>query len=377
MSDQPTYAKGLAGVIVAESKICKIDGLKGMLSYRGYRIEDLAANYDFEQVTYLLLEGELPTGAHEERGRTFCRMLRDNRAISERVVAFLKSFPKHTHVMDMLQAVVPLLGAERNPDGESIKSNCVGSEHLIAQFATVVAAIYRIRKGMDVIAPRNDLNHGANFLYMLHGTEPSKNAAAVMDTCLTLHAEHSFNASTFTARVISSTLAHCCRSISGAIGSLSGPLHGGANEQVLRMVDEIGSADNTTAWIDNALANKQKIMGMGHRVYKAKDPRAFVIEKLLAKLNEELPHNNDYDILKKIEAQVGEYMHKKGKPVYPNVDFFSGAAYRMLEIPTNLFTAIFAVARVSGWMAHIREQAVDNRIYRPKALYTGPDIRKL
>lgn len=373
MSEQKSYAKGLEGVIAAESKISKIDGLQGMLSYRGHRIEALAEKYDFEQVVYLLLENRPPD---DRQSAQFCQMLRRNREISPRSIAFIDSFPRSTHPMEILQAVVPLLGAERQAEhGSDVHTNGIGAEHLIGQFATVVTVIHHSKQGSKPIAPRADLNHGANFLYMLHGKEPSQNAAAVMDTCLTLHAEHSLNASTFTARVISSTLARCYSSISGAVGSLSGPLHGGANEKVLQMVDEIGNLEDTEAWVNRALQEKRKIMGMGHRVYKAKDPRAIVIERLLARLTEELPHNKDYDILKKIEAQVGEYMRSKGKPIYPNVDFFSGAAYRMLNIPIHLFTTIFAVARVAGWMAHIREQLEDNRIYRPKAFYIGPEVK--
>lgn len=360
------YNKGLEGVIAAESKICKIDGGVGLLSYRGYRIEDLTQHYDFEQVSYLLLEKKRPDTEHAQQ---FCNTLRASREISERTIACIDLFPRTAHPMEILQAVVLLLGVEC--------PRATGTEHLIAQFATVVAAIHHSKQGTKRIPPRADLNHGANFLYMIHGTEPSQSAAAVMDACLTLHAEHSFNASTFTARVISSSLAHCYGGVSGAVGSLSGSLHGGANEKVLQMVDEIGSVQNVDAWVDRALTEKRKIMGMGHRVYKAKDPRAIVIEKLLERLNKELPHSNDYDILKKIESQVGDYMRKKGKPIYPNVDFFSGAAYRMLGIPSNLFTTIFASARVSGWIAHIREQLEDNRIYRPKAFYTGPEVTRL
>ena len=372
--DKPSFAKGLEGVTAAESEICKIDGVAGLLSYRGYRIEDIVEKYDFENVTYLLLKNTLPNGVQE---RQYIRTLRENRALSDRTIDCIRTLPKDMRPMDMLQCVVPVLAAEHYHDGQTIPVDGIGCEHLIAQLATAVAAIYHTERGTEIITPCADLNHGENFLYMLHGKKPSKIAGQVMDTCFTLHAEHGLNASTFAARVISSTLAHCYSSVSGAIGCLSGALHGGANEKVIQMVDQIGDVQHISAWLDDALAQKKKIMGMGHRVYKTKDPRALIIEKLLAVLNQELPHSNDYPMLKKIEEQFDVRMREKGKPLYPNVDFFSGAAYRMLGIPPHLFTPIFAIARVSGWMAHIREQAADNRIYRPKLHYIGREISVL
>jgi len=368
------YAKGLEGVIAAESKICKIDGAAGLLSYRGYRIEDLAEHCDFERVTYLLLNGTLPSKEEEAR---FRGRMRAQRPISKGVIAAIREFPRDAHPMDILQAMVLFVGAERHAAGagnEADADDASQGEHLIAQLATIVAAIYHIQRGSEIIAPRDDLGHGANFLYMLHGSAPSKIAGEVIDTCFTLHAEHGLNASTFAARVIVSTLASYYSSVSGAIGSLSGALHGGANEKVLQMVDEIGERARVDAWVDDALAQKRRIMGMGHRVYRTKDPRSYIIERLLGQLHKELPHHTDYTILKMIETRVGAYMRERGKPIYPNVDFFSGAAYRMLGIPTNLFTTLFAVARVAGWMAHINEQLEDNRIYRPKRLYTGNEI---
>ncbi len=364
--------KGLEGIFATESSICFIDGAVGKLAYRGYRIEEIAETCTFEETSFLLIHGHMPS---EAESKEYSQRLRARRSIPPEAVDFLRHFPESAHPMEVLQSMVPYLGMLERDRGQEIRADCKAVDHLIAQFATVIAVLHRIRSGKKIIEPRDDLPHGANFLYMLHGSEPSETAGRVMDTCLTLHAEHSLNASTFTARVVASTLTLCYNSISAAVGALYGPLHGGANERVLGMIDEIGSVENASKWVADALAENKKIMGMGHRVYKSIDPRAVIIEKLLAKLNDELPHNSDYPILKVVEKEVRAHMDKKGKPIYPNVDFFSGAAYRMLDIPCHLFTAIFAVARISGWVAHVQEQIADNRIFRPRAKYIGPYIK--
>jgi citrate synthase len=255
--------------------------------------------------------------------------------------------------------------------------NCRSTLHQISQLTTVVAALHRFRSGKEFVEPREDLSHGANFLYMLRGEEPNQLEGDIMDDCLTIHAEHSFNASTFTARVVASTLSTCYCSISAAIGALYGSLHGGANERVMSMVDEIGSVENVHGWVNKALDDKRKIMGMGHRVYKAKDPRANIMERYLKQLGDLNGDTYYYDILKEVERVFRERMEDKGKPIYPNVDFFSGGVYRLLGIPQSLFTPIFAMARSAGWLSHILEQRHANRIYRPRAHYVGYGERRV
>ncbi|TVR92411.1 MAG: citrate synthase [Spirochaetaceae bacterium] len=363
------YAKGLEGVIAAESKICRIDGENGKLFYLGYSIEDLARNTSFEETTYLLLYGELPTPTELE---SFRARMRAGRDLSPAVLHMIKEFPPQSHPMELLQSVISYLsGYVEHKIQHSAYCNCRDTLHQISQIASVVAALHRFRQGLEYVPPRSDLSHGANFLYMLHGEEPDPEDGRIMDACLVLHAEHSFNASTFTARVVASTLSTCYSSVSAAIGALYGSLHGGANERVLAMVDEIGTKDNVEPWLEKALAEKRKIMGMGHRVYRAKDPRAIIIEEYLQELGKRKGNTQYYEILKELERAFRERMEEKGKPIYPNVDYFSGAVYALLGIPARLFTPVFAMGRAPGWLAHILEQRSDNRIYRPKALYVG------
>ena len=364
-----TYAKGLEGVIAGESQICKVDGEQGKLYYMGYSIQELEQHCSFEEVTYLLLYGALPTQAQLE---TFQKKMRDARALQPEIVEMIKHFPKDSHPMELLQSVIAYLsGYVKHKIQHSATCNCRQTLHQIAQLPTVVAAFHRYRNGQEYIEPRLDLSHGANFLYMLHGKEPAELEGTIMDKTLVLHAEHSFNASTFTARVVASTLSTCYCSISAAIGSLYGSLHGGANEKVVEMVREIGSKENARAWVNKALDEKRKVMGMGHRVYKAMDPRAIIMENYLQQLSEKNHDSTDYEILQEVRATFRERMEEKGKPLYPNVDFFSGSVYSQLGIEPYLFTPIFAISRVSGWLAHILEQRSDNRLFRPKALYTG------
>ena len=368
MSDT-TYAKGLEGVIAGESRICKVDGEQGRLYYYGYRIKDLAANATFEEVTYLLLYGELPTA---DQLIDFSDRMRKSRDLSPPILQMIKAFPRDSHPMELLQSTINFLSGYIDHKIEhSPTCNCRQTLHQIAQIPGVVAAFYRYKNGLDYIPPRADLSHGANFLWQLKGDEPDREDGEIMDKCLILHAEHSFNASTFTARVVASTLSTCYCSISAAIGSLFGSLHGGANEKVMAMVEDIDTLDNVRPWLETALAEKRKVMGMGHRVYKAKDPRAIIMEDFLRTLSRKYGDTRNLDVLKEVEKVFREKMEEKGKPIYPNVDFFSGAVYSLLGIPSNLFTPVFAVARASGWLSHILEQRSDNRIFRPKALYTG------
>jgi citrate synthase len=371
---EATYAKGLEGVVAAESEICRIDGEKGRLYYLGYSIEDLAKYSDFEETTYLLLYGRLPIPEEKER---FSKRMRSSRDLAPEILSMIRNFPRDTHPMELCQSVISYLSGYIDHKIEhSATCNCRDTLHQVVQLTSVVAAWRRFHEGKDYVPPRQDLSHGANFLYMMRGEEPDEFEGKVMDTCLVLHAEHGFNASTFTARVVASTLSTCYSSISAAIGSLYGSLHGGANEKVMTMVEAIGSKDKAADWVNKALDSKQKVMGMGHRVYKAKDPRAIIMEEFLLELSKRRNDSGNYDILKEVEKTFRERMEENGKPIYPNVDFFSGAVYTLLGIPKYLFTPIFAMSRVAGWLAHILEQRRDNRLYRPKSLYTGSEPRE-
>lgn len=370
MSTEQQYPKGLDGVIAAESRICKIDGDRGALYYLGYPIDQLVEQSDFEEVTYLLLNGDLPT---EDQLADFRRRMREGRHLRPEVLDMIRNFPADSHAMELLQSVISYLsGYVTHKIHHGPHCNCRDTLHQVAQISSVIAALHRFRSGLDYVPPRDDLSHGANFLYMLRGTEPDAEEGDIMDQCLVLHAEHSFNASTFTARVVASTQSTCYSSISAAIGALYGSLHGGANERVIQMVDRIGSPDKAEQFVKDKLERKEKVMGMGHRVYRAKDPRAIVMEGFLEQLSEKHNDWTYHKTLKTVEGTFRNIMEEKGKPIYPNVDFFSGAVYRLLGIPANLFTPIFAAARASGWLAHILEQREhEQRIFRPKALYIG------
>jgi citrate synthase len=369
-----TYSKGLEGIIADETTVCRIDGQKGKLYYRGYAIEELARSSDFEEVTYLLLYEKLPSPAELAEWR---RRMRASRTIPAQVEEMIKAFPPGAHPMQLLQSVVAYISSYvEHTIQHSTTCNCRQTLHQVVQVASVVAAYQRFREGKDLVRPRLDLSHGANFLFMLRGTEPEEYEGRIMDACLVLHAEHEFNASTFTARVVASTNSTCYCSISAAMGALHGSLHGGANEKVMDMVDAIGSRERVGAWMDKAIAEKRKVPGMGHREYKVKDPRSYVMEEFLKELSEKKGDGRLYEILKEVEKQFRERMEEKGKPLYPNVDFFSGAVYTLLGIPKLLFTPIFAMARVAGWLAHVLEQREhNNRIYRPESLYKGPAER--
>jgi len=368
---ETTYSKGLEGVIAAESEICKIDGAEGKLYYRGFSIEDLAKHSTFEETTYLLLYEKLPTADELE---DFTARMRGSRELKPAVQAMIREFPPAGSPMELLQSVIAYLsGTVEHRIKHSATCNCRSTLHQVAQLLTVLATYQRCREGKGYLESRPHLSIAANFLYLLRGREPSEQEGRIMDTCLVLHAEHGFNASTFTARVVAATYSTCYCSVSAAIGALAGFLHGGANERVMDMIDEIGSVDNIEPWLDKTLAEHGKVMGMGHRVYKAKDPRAIVMEQMLLDLCEQRGDRGLYDFLKTLEAAFRRRMEEKDKPIYPNVDFFSGAVYALLGIPRDLFTPIFAASRSAGWLAHILEQRKDNRLYRPRALYVGPE----
>ncbi len=367
------YAKGLEGVIAAESEICQIDGEAGKLYYRGYSIEDLAQHSSFEETTYLLINEKLPS---DQELADFSSRMRACRDLAPVIQNMIRDFPPAGSLMELLQSVISYLSSSvEHQIQHSATCNCRRTLHQIAQMTTVLATYQRFKEGKSYVESRQDLSQGANFLYQLRGQEPPPEEGHILDTCLLLHAEHGFNASTFTARVVASTYSTCYCSISAAIGALAGFLHGGANERVMNMVDEIGSRENIGPWLDKTLSKHGKVMGMGHRVYKAKDPRATVMEKMLNDLSQKRGDLELYEFLKEIEEGFRARMAVKGKPIYPNVDFFSGAVYTMLGIPKYLFTPLFAAARSAGWLAHILEQRKDNRLFRPKALFVGPEPR--
>ncbi|MEM9067455.1 MAG: citrate synthase [Myxococcota bacterium] len=369
MADKPDYIPGLAGVPAARSSVCLIDGTIGKLQYRGYPIEELAAQCSYEEVAHMLLFGALPT---ESELTAFRDELASRRKLKFRIVDVLKQLPESGHPMDALTAAVAGFGMFYPGDHVAdLDERRLASVRLLAKLPTVVAAWHRIRRGDNPIEPRSDLGHAANFLYMLEGEEPDALLVKVMDVALTLHAEHSMNASTFTARVTGSTLADPYAAVASAIGSLAGPLHGGANERVLSMLRTIddSSAEVVRRWAEDRLARKEKIMGFGHRVYKVKDPRAAILQGLATQLFEEYGSTPIYATAVQLEKQMAELVGHKG--IAPNVDFYSGIVYEKMGIPTDLFTPVFAIARVAGWLAHLLEQLQDNRIFRPTQIWVG------
>lgn len=368
-------SRGLEGVVVAETELSKIYGEEGRLVYRGYEIEDLAENATFEEVCHLLWYGELPT--REQLAALNERLVAD-RDVNSEVIDILRRLPPSTHPMAALRTGASAL-ASFDPEAEDMspEANQRKAIRLTAKMPTLTAAIDRLRNGKEPIAPRKDLGLAANFLYMLSGSEPDELNARIMDVAFTLHAEHGMNASTFAARVTVATLSDMHSGVVSAIGTLKGPLHGGANERVMEMLKAIGEPENAEPWVRAALERKERIMGFGHRVYKALDPRAPILKKLAEELAAKGGNTKWLEISERIQAVMREEMEKRGKPIYPNVDFFSASVYYTLGIPSDLFTNIFACARTAGWTAHIMEQLKDNRLIRPKAEYVGPLGKKV
>jgi citrate synthase len=357
----------LADVPVAESAVSFVDGKRARLEYRGIAVETLARESSFEETAWLLLRGELPT---QRELAEFDDQLRHHRRIKYKLKDLIKCLPESGHPMYALQASVAALGMFYPArDVMNAQSNWESVIRLIAKLPTAVAAFHRLRFGDEALVPRDDLDHAANFYWMLFEREPSPAVRKILDACLILHAEHTMNASTFSGRVTGSTLANPYTVVSSAIGTLTGPLHGGANEEVLEMLDEIGSVDNVRPWLEDAVANKKKIMGFGHRVYKVKDPRATVLQELAEHVFAETSRPKSYELALELERVAAGILGPKG--IYPNVDFYSGIIYASLGMPRDLFTPIFAVARVVGWLAHWLEQLKNNRIYRPEQIYVG------
>ncbi len=361
------YKPGLEGIPATKSSISYVDGKNGILEYRGIRIEELTTKGSFLETAYLLIWGQLP---NREQLREFQTDILYHRRIKYRIRDMMKCFPETGHPMDALQTSAAALGlfyARRAlDDPEYIRKAVV---RLIAKIPTMVAAFKQMRKGHDPIRPHDDLDYASNFLYMLTERVPHPLAARIFDVCLTLHAEHTINASTFSAMVTASTLTDPYAVIASAVGTLAGPLHGGANEEVLLMLEEIGSVENVRSYVEERIANKQRIMGFGHRVYKVKDPRATILQELAEELFKETGSDRYYQIALELEKVVEGKLGHKG--IYANVDFYSGIVYRKLGIPDDLFTPIFAIARVAGWLAHWKEQLAVNRIFRPTQVYTG------
>jgi len=361
--------KGLEGVVAASTKISAIVG--ATLTFRGYTIEDLAANSTFEEVTYLLWYGRLPTSKELEQ---FKKDLGAHMTLEPEYVKIIKQFPngKDVHPMTWLRSAVSLIAHwDKDANDISPEANARKAIRLTAKMGSIVAAFDRIRNGKDVIAPKPDKNIAYNFLYMLFGKEPDPYHVKVFDTALILHADHEFNASTFTARVTTSSLSDMHAAVTSAIGTLRGPLHGGANEQVMLMLKRIGNMENAEKFIQQALEDKQKVMGFGHRVYKNGDPRAAILRKM----SEELGKRRGEEQWYKMSTKIDDVMQSK-KGLLPNVDFYSASVYYCLNIPIDIYTPIFAVSRISGWIAHIMEQYSQNRIYRPRGKYVGDNNLK-
>ncbi|MGB3767326.1 MAG: citrate synthase [Phormidesmis sp.] len=362
------YRPGLEGVPATQSSISYVDGQNGVLEYRGISIEDLARQSSFLETAYLLIWGGLPT---QQELTTFEHEVQYHRRLKYRIRDMMKCFPESGHPMDALQACAAALGlfhSKRELEDPSYVQDAV--VRIIAKIPTMVAAFALMRKGNDPVQPRDDLGYAANFLYMLNEKVPDPLEARIFDVCLILHAEHTINASTFSAMVTASTLTDPYAVVASAVGTLAGPLHGGANEEVIAMLKEIGSVENVRPYIEDRIAKRAKIMGFGHRVYKVKDPRAAILQRLAEQLFDKAGRDAYYDIALELELVVEEKLGHKG--VYPNVDFYSGLLYRKLGIPTDLFTPIFAIARGAGWLAHWKEQIGENRIFRPTQIYTGP-----
>ncbi len=360
----PSFSKGLDGIVAGQSSICYIDGKKGELIYRGINVDELAVNASFEETVYLLWYGKLPNNVEYQKLQ---KELCEERGLPEPIITFLKSVPRKAVPMDVLRTAVSLLGLyDEEAKDNSIEANWRRAKKLVAKLPTIVANFHTLRANGDYIKPDTTLGHSSNFLYMLNGVEPGQMASRTFDCALVLHADHEFNASTFSARVTAATLSDLYSAITSAVGTLKGPLHGGANENVMEMLLTIKTLGNVEAHLSKLLADKKKVPGFGHRVYRVEDPRAKHLRKFSKQLAETIGNLKWYEMSEKIEAYV-----KKEKGLVPNVDFYSASTYHYLGIPTDLFTPIFAMSRVAGWTAHVMEQYSDNRLIRPVSEYIG------
>ena len=372
---QPILNTGLRGFKVATTRISDIDGVAGRLVYRGYLVPDLAGKVSFEEVVYLILFEQLPK---KDELENFKSQLVSERSVPPEVIAALKTRPKDALPMDILQASVALL-AHHDPDTReySREATLRMGIKLIAKFPTIVAAWNRIRNNSEPVDPNPDLDHAANFLYMLNGTIPDEELSGFLDTCLVLHAEHSFNASTFSARQVASTKAHMYAAIAAAVGSLSGELHGGANARVMEMLLKIGSLDKIETYVNHLLDSGGKIMGLGHAVYKTDDPRAHILAPMSKKMGERTGEPKWYEMSKALEKMGKKaFKERKGRDIFVNVDFYSASLYYYMGFPIDIFTPLFAIARISGWAAHVLEEQFGGAgskpvLYRPDSEYIG------
>jgi citrate synthase len=366
---------GLRGVKVARTRISQVDGDAGKLIYRGFLISNLAESATYEEVAHLLLHEKLPDS---NELAVFRGMLDENRGVPSGIIRAMEKIPRRAHPMDVLQAIIPLLAVDDTGAGTmSVKDALHSGLRLVAALPTLVAAWHRIRTGQAPISSDPALGHAANFLYMLTGQRPDTEIARFFDVCLVLHAEHSFNASTFSARQVASTKAHMYAAVSAAVGSLSGELHGGANSRVMEMLLDIGSVEAIDAYINNILDTGGKIMGLGHAVYKTGDPRASILSAMSRRLGEICDNTKWYDMTVTMEQKgKAAFKEKKGLEIYPNVDFYSASVYYYMGIPIDLFTPVFAISRVAGWTAHVIEEQFGGAgskpaLYRPSAEYVG------
>jgi citrate synthase len=368
-TESTAASEGLRGVVAAQSAIGDVDGEKGILIYQGYNIHDLAEHSTFEEVIFLLWNGRLPKVDELEDLK---ERLRRNYEAPAEVIALMKQFPKTADPMDVLRTAVSSLDFyDENGHGTDREHAVKAAVRLTGQIGTIASTWDRIRNGKDVIKPDPSLSIAENFLYMLRGERPDEHEAHMFDVCLILHADHELNASTFTTRVVSGTLAGMYGAVTAGIAALAGPLHGGANTNVMKMLIEIGDPDKVDAWVDKALAEKRKIMGIGHAVYKTEDPRATWLRRYSKEMADKTGETKWYEMSEKIE----KIMHDK-KGMYPNVDFYSASTYYLMGIPLDLYTPIFAVSRISGWTGHILEQYGNNKLIRPRAEYIGKRDQK-
>jgi citrate synthase len=366
---------GLRGVTVADTKVSFIDGDKGILIYRGYRIEDLAEKSSFMEVAYLILNGTLPD---KKELAEFENRVKEARQVPEFIYESFNKLPEDANPMDVLQASVPLL-ATVDPDltGDTRESNANMAIRLISRLPIVVAAWHRARQGLEPLSSDDNLSHAANFLWLLHGKKPDEEMARDLDTCLVLHADHTFNASTFACREVASTRAHMYAGVTAGIGALSGSLHGGANAQVMRMLLQLENEKDIASWVKKQLEAGERIMGIGHAVYKTMDPRAKFLKEMGARLGKKLGQKRWHQLSSTIEETAIKELDARGKSfLRPNVDFYSAPVYHMMGIPRDLMTPIFAISRISGWCAHIMEEKFAEAqekpaLYRPKAEYVG------
>jgi len=364
---------GLRNIPIADTKISMIDGEKGKLIYRGFDVLDLTKNSNFEECCFLLLHDHLPNKTEFDE---FVSKLKEARVIPEQMQKNMRNWRKNAHPMDVLQAFVAALAGYYDEQGTDKEISQQRAINLISKVPTIIASWERVRNGKEPIHPDPELSHASNFLYMLNGNRPDKEMERVFDVCLILHADHTFNASTFAAREVASTRAHMYSAVSAAVGALSGELHGGANFAVMKMLLDIKDEKNVETWVKSKIENGDRIMGMGHAVYKTVDPRSMVLKELSKKLSKKmgLPW---FDITRKIEETTAAIMkNRKEKDIFPNVDLYSASVYYMLNIPMDLNTPIFAISRVSGWAAHVIEEkfaeaAPKPMLYRPKATYVG------